>query len=102
MVKTQRFHCYGPGSFPGHVTKIPQAKKKKRLIDYNPFSPFKAHSSQESSFPRPLSKPSDQHPTQGSALELLETNYFSPPLNEETVFITSESLASSTALGKLQ
>lgn len=59
MVKTQRFHCYGPGSFPGHVTKIPQAKKKKRLIDYNPFSPFKAHSSQESSLPRPLFKPSD-------------------------------------------
>ena len=59
MVKTQSFHCYGPGSVPGQGTKIPQAKKKKRLIDYNPFSPLKAHSSQESSLPRSLSKLSD-------------------------------------------
>ena len=25
VVRTQRFHCQGPGSIPGRVTKTPQA-----------------------------------------------------------------------------
>ena len=39
MVRTQGFHCHGPGSIPGQGTKIPQAtqptpKKERETSSY--------------------------------------------------------------------
>lgn len=40
MVKTQRFHCYGPGLVPGWGAKIPTwPKKKERERDGASVSP---------------------------------------------------------------
>lgn len=36
VIKTQYFHCLGPGLMPGQGSKIPQAKKKNR-VDGNRF-----------------------------------------------------------------
>ena len=34
VVRTWCFHCRGPGSIPGGGTKIPQATRRKKKIDY--------------------------------------------------------------------